>query len=54
MDKITKSIMDQDIKQSFLLIWFINWIKPISKGGEKNLVSNSQIITWLATLWPMG
>ena len=34
MDKITKSIMDQDIKQSFLLIWFINWIKPIHTEGD--------------------
>ena len=36
--------MDQAIKQGFLEDWLMNWIKPIHKGGDKNMVSNYQTI----------
>ena len=32
--------MDQAIKPGFSQNWLMNWIKPIHKGGDKNLVSN--------------
>ena len=34
------TIMDQGSTQGFSQDWLMDWIKPIHKGGDKNLVSS--------------
>ena len=43
--------MDQAIKQGFLEDCLMNWIKPIHKGGDKNLVSDYGRIIVSLVIW---
>ena len=44
------TLIDQAIKQGFPKDWLMNWIKPIYKAGDKNVVSNYRTIMVSSTI----
>ena len=43
-------MLDQAIKQYFLEDWLMNWIKPIHREGDTNLVSTIMVSSVMAKL----